>query len=43
MNSNVKQYLISEEEFGILSVICPECNQKTLITRLRAHMVLNHN
>lgn len=42
MNSNANQYLISEEEFGMFAVNCPKCNQKILVTRLRAHILLNH-
>lgn len=39
---NEAQFLISSEEFGMFAVNCPECNQKILVTRLRAHMSLNH-
>lgn len=37
------QFLISAEEFGMLAVNCPECDRKILITRIRAHLALNHN
>lgn len=42
MTSNQIQYWISEEEFGILAIPCHKCHRKILITRLTAHIQLNH-
>lgn len=42
MSSNHKEYLISQEEFEKLAVTCNYCNSRVLITRLAAHIRLNH-
>jgi len=36
------EYLISQEEFEKLAVTCNYCGSTVLITRLAAHVMLNH-
>jgi hypothetical protein len=36
------EYIISQEEFEKLAVTCNYCDSRVLITRLTAHIILNH-